>query len=703
MEEQIATELELTENQVEGALELLDAGNTVPFIARYRKEQTGGLDEMQIRAVAAEAESIRSLEERRQTVLDSIEKQGKLTEELREKIEQATTRAELEDLYAPHRPRRMTRAKKGRESGLEPLARMIEAGQDPRSEAEEYRCEQFESADEVLQGARDILAEEMADDPQIRSFLREQAREKGKLVCSKRRGADGDPKYEMYTDFSVAVDKVKPHQVLAIRRGEKEKELSAGLELDDSTLIKRIVRHRVSVDGVARKYYVRAIEDGYERLLHPAIERDVRGDLEAAADEHAIETFAVNLKNLLLQPPMPDTVVLGVDPGLRSGCKLAVIGPTGELLDTGVCYVHDGRREQAVSTIADHVADYDVDLVAIGNGTGSRTTEETVAEALGDVDDVQYAIVNEAGASVYSASEQAREELPELDVSLRGAVSIARRLQDPLAELVKIEPQSIGVGMYQHDVNQAELRSALAAVIEDVVNSVGVDLNSASAVLLERVAGIGPSLAERLVDYRADHGQFESREELKEVRGMGDKTFQQCAGFLRIRAGSEPLDNTGIHPENYRLARAILEEIDAHPGDEDLDEKLEGLRESGRLEQLAEAHGVGALTLADLLEALRAPGRDPRDELEPPELRTDVLTMEDLEAGMSLEGTVRNVVDFGAFVDIGVKEDGLLHISEMADRYIENPHEEVGVGDRIEVKVTSVDPEQGEIGLSRKN
>ncbi len=702
MEKQIAETLDLTVKQVQGALELLDADNTVPFIARYRKEQTGGLDEVQIRQVKAEAESIRKLQQRRQTILESIEEQNKLTDKLRKKIKRATDRSELEDLYAPYRPRRRSRATRAREAGLEPLARAIEEGTAPRKLAEEYICEEFESVDEVLQGARDILAEEMADDPQVRSFLRKQARQKGKLSCSKRRGAEGDPKYKLYTDFSKKLTEVKPHQVLAIRRGEQEKELSANLELNDETMIKRIVRYQVSAEGPARAQHKRAIEDGYQRLLKPAIERDMRRKLEEEADKHAIETFAVNLENLLLQPPMPNTVVLGVDPALRSGCKLAVIGSTGELIETGVCYVHDNRRQQASSKIATLAKQRDVDLVAIGNGTGSRTTEETVAEALEEVEGVQYAIVDEAGASVYSASKLARKELPELDVSLRGAVSIARRLQDPLAELVKIDPQSIGVGMYQHDVDQSELRKKLEAVVEDVVNSVGVDLNSASAALLERVAGLGPKLSERIVEYRQKHGYYETREELKNVRGMGEKTYQQCAGFLRVRDGCEPLDNTGVHPENYGLARALLDELNASPGDEELDRKLAELQEDGWLIELAGAHGVGELSLEQLLSALRAPGRDPRDELDPPELRTDVLNMEDLEEGMKLNGTVRNVVDFGAFVDIGVKEDGLLHISEMADRYIENPHEEVSVGDRVQVRVESVEVEQGEISLSLK-
>jgi uncharacterized protein len=701
MEDRISERLGLTTDQVTGALSLLDEGNTVPFIARYRKEQTGGLDEVQIRDVASEAESIRELENRRQTVLETIEDQDKLTDELREKIETASTKSKLDDLYAPYRPRQMTRATRAREAGLEPVAEVIETGNNPKDIADQYTSDEYETVEDVLQGARDILAEAMSDDPNVRGFLRKKAQEDGRLTCSKRRGADGDPKYETYHDVSVPIDRVKPHQVLAIRRGENEKELSASLSLDDDQLKKRIANHLIDTDGVAAQHHYDAIKDGYDRLLHPAIERDLRGDLEDRADEHAIENFSVNLKNLLLQPPMPDTVILGIDPGQRTGCKLAVIGTNGELLETGQCYVHDQRRDEAVEIIRETVDEFDTDLVAIGNGTAGRETEKVVGEALEDGGNVQYAIVDEAGASVYSASELAREEFPDLDVSYRGAVSIARRLQDPLAELVKIDPQSIGVGMYQHDVNQNDLEDALNAVIEDVVNSVGVDLNSASAPLLSRVAGIGPALAERIVNHRENHGSFNTRRELKDVNGMGAKTYRQCAGFLRIRDGEDPLDNTGIHPENYEVARRILDEIDADPGDPDLSGKLDDLRESGRLATIGDEHDVGDMTLTDLLEALQAPGRDPRDQLDPPDLRTDVLSMEDLKEDMQLQGTVRNVVDFGAFVDIGVKNDGLLHVSEMADRYVDNPHEEVSVGDQVTVSVQNVDPDQGKIALGR--
>lgn len=701
MEEEIAERLGLSTGQVEGALALLDDGNTVPFVARYRKEQTGGLDEVQIRDVADEAESIRKLENRRETILESIEEQGELTDELRQKIESASSQSKLEDLYAPHRPRQVTRATKAREAGLEPVAERIREGKDPEPLAGDHTGEDFETVEEVLGGARDILAEEMADDPDVRSFLRGQARENGRLSCSKRRGADEDPTYENYYDFSAPVDRVKPHQVLAIRRGENEKKLSAKLDLDDESLKKRIANHEIGASGVAAQHHYEAVKDGYDRLLHPAIERDVRGQLEDEADEHAIENFSRNLKNLLLQPPMPDTVILGIDPGQRTGCKLAVIGTTGDLRETGQCYVHDGRREEAGEVIRDFVTEHDADLVAIGNGTASRETEEVVADALTDLEEVQYAIVDEAGASVYSASEQAREEFPDLDVSFRGAASIARRLQDPLAELVKIDPQSIGVGMYQHDVDQKELEKTLNAVVEDVVNSVGVDLNSASAPLLSRVAGIGPTLAERIVEHREEHGAFDAREQLEDVKGMGAKTFQQCAGFLRIRDGHEALDDTGIHPENYELARAILEELDAEPGDDDLPEKISALRSSGRLGDLSADHDTGELTLRDVLDALESPGRDPRDELDPPELRSDALSMDDLKEGMQLEGTVRNVVDFGAFVDVGVKDDGLLHVSELADHYVDNPHEETSVGDRVHVIVDDVDLDEGRIALAR--
>ena len=702
MEKRIAESLGLSVSQVRGTVKLLDDGNTVPFIARYRKEQTGNLDEVQIRDVASKADEIRQLEDRRETILRSVEEQGELTGELKKQILKAATLARLEDLYAPYRPKRLTRGRKAREAGLEPVARAIGEGRDPYSLAPEFRCEEFADEQAVVDGAKDILAEEMADDAEIREYVRDQARRKGQLRCRKRRGAEGDKKYEMYTEFSAPLRRIKPHQVLAIRRGEQEKELSAGLDVDDERLIAWICKQRIHSGGRARQVHREAIEDGYSRLLHPSIERDLRRELEDVADEHAIDVFAVNLKNLLLQPPMPRRVILGIDPGMRTGCKMAVIGPTGQLLDTGHFYIHDGRKREAPDQILKLVRQYDAELVAIGNGTGSRETESAVASALRSVDGVQYAVIDEAGASVYSASDVARREFPDLDVSVRGAVSIARRLQDPLAELVKIDPKSIGVGMYQHDVNQVALQQSLEAVIEDVVNSVGVDLNSASDSLLAQVAGVGPTLARRIVGHRDRKGPFSSRQELEDVSGIGAKTFEQCAGFLRIRKGKEPLDNTSIHPESYELARALLDEARVPLGDRGLEAALRNLRKRGRLQAMAEEHGVGELTLADICDALVEPGRDPRDELDPPKLRSDVLTMKDLREGMRLEGTVRNVVDFGAFVDIGVKQDGLVHVSEMADRFVKNPYDEVSVGDRIEVMILSVDADRGRIGLSMK-
>ncbi len=702
--ERVASRLGLAIKQVQGTLGLLDEGNTVPFIARYRKERTGNLDEVQIRDVAATSQELRQLEERRETILNTIGEQGKLTAELRTKIEQAQTVARLEDLYAPYRPKRQTRGQKAREAGLEPVVEAIWKGRDIDAVAREHRCEVFERTEDVIGGAQDIIAEDIADDADVRERVRAEANKRGRLTCRRRRGGDEDPNYKLYFEFSTPLERAKPHQILAIRRGENEKVLSAGLEIDDDRMTHWISQQKNDArSGRARKLVDEAITDGYKRLIHPAIERDVRRELEEAAEEHAIGVFALNLKNLLLQPPLPGRRILGIDPGYRTGCKMAVVSASGDFETTDMIYVLDGRQQEAPHKVRAAIDKYDIDVVAIGNGTASRETEQAVAEAIGQTDrDVQYAIVDEAGASVYSASDIARHEFPDLDVSIRGAISIARRLQDPLAELVKIDPKSIGVGMYQHDVNQTRLQESLDAVVEDVVNGVGVDLGSASEPLLARVAGIGPTLARRIVKYRTKHGGIDSRKELEKVRGVGAKTFEQCAGFLRIRDGQEPLDQTGIHPENYGLARAILQEAGAKLGEDGLRKRLERLRSSGKLGQLADKHGVGRWTLEDIVDALLRPGRDPREALDPPQLRSDVLKMEDLREGMKLVGTVRNVVDFGAFVDIGVKQDGLVHVSEMADRYVKNPHNFVSVGDQIEVMILSVDKERGRIGLSMK-
>ncbi len=697
MEKRIAMEAGLDPRQVKAALGLLDDGNTVPFIARYRKEATGGLDEVQIRLVEAVAQRVRALEDRRETILGSIREQGVLTKELEAAIRGAGDLTSLEDLYGPYRPRRQTRASKAIEAGLEPVADAIRKDESPWPIAKRHLCEDYPTADAVLEGALDIVAEELARAPESVRFVRETLRKHGKLTVKKRRGADVDPNLEGYYDFASPLDRLRPHQVLAIRRGENEKALSASISVDDDRTVRDLGR-KVTDAKRNRSLMERALREGYDRLLKPGVDRDLRGELDAAADEHAIEVFSVNLRNLLMQSPLPDKIVMAIDPGYRTGCKIAVVDRSGDLLGTAMIYVHDGRSAAAPAEIRKLVQKWDVDVIAIGNGTASSETQEAAARAI-EGTDVRYAVVDEAGASVYSASDVAREEFPDLDVSYRGAVSIARRLQDPLAELVKIDPRSIGVGMYQHDVDQTRLGEAVNSVVVDTVNAVGVDLGTASPSLLTHVSGIGPTLAKRIVEHRREAG-FRRREDLMKVKGIGAKSFEQCAGFLRIRDGEEPLDATAIHPENYEGARAILGAAGARVGDADLASKLERLRASGKLEELAHQHGIGRYTLADILDDLARPGRDPRGDVPPPELKAKQLTMEDLREGMRLSGTVRNVVDFGAFVDIGVKQDGLVHVSKMADRYVKNPYAVVSVGDRVDVTVESVDHKRGRIGLS---
>lgn len=704
IESRLARTLNFDDDQVRAVLSLLDDDNTVPFIARYRKDQTGGLDENDIREIRSEAERLRELESRRSTILETIDEQGELDDELRRAINAAETKTKLEDLYAPYRPKRQTRGKKALEAGLEPVADALVNDGNFRRLASEHPCDTYSTVSEVLDGACDIIAERVADDPDIRQYVRQRASRQGKLVCRKRRGADEDPNFENYYDFRAKVTDVEQHQILAIRRGENEKALSAKLEVGDDAFvnwIKRQVENRPD-GGEARRLVDSAIEDAWNRLLHPRTERHIRAELESEADDHAISVFAVNLKNLLMQPPLPGRAVLGVDPAYRSGCKLAVVDREGRYRGSNKVFVHDDRRDDAVETIQQMIVDRDIDIVAVGNGTASRETEEVVAESISDIDtDVAYAMVDEAGASVYSASDVAQREFPDLDVSIRGAISIARRLQDPLAELVKIDPESIGVGMYQHDVDSNRLSDELEAVVEDVVHSVGIDLNTASRELLAHVSGIGPTLAERIVEYREDHGRFRSRDELNDVSGIGAKTFEQAAGFLRIRNGAEPLDDTSIHPDNYDVARDLLDELNGALGDDDAVGDIDAIRRNTeQVEQIADRNDVGPHTVESVLNALAEPGRDPRQDVDAPELRRDVLTMEDLAEGMQVNGTVRNVVDFGAFVDIGVKEDGLIHVSEMADRYVDNPHEIVGVGDQVDVRVTSINRDRGRIGLS---
>lgn len=696
----IAQQLGLTLGQVQAALDLFAEGCTVPFVARYRKERTGGLDEVQLRDVQKSSERLTQLEQRRQSILSSLAEQGITDKSLIDAVRGAQELVALEDLYAPYRPKRKTRASKAIDAGLEPLLEQLLREADIDKLAKNYICDEFGDVEAVISGVKDIYAERVSDHAQVRDYTRQQLKRRGKLISKKRRGAEENPTFEVYLDFECQLERLRPHQVLALRRGDAEKAISYSFEAEDERILEWIKR-RFNKANKPRviKLLDEAIDDGYRRLLIPAMSRDVWAELEEQADKHAIEVFALNLKNLLLQPPLTHKRVLGVDPGYRTGCKIAVVDEQGQLLTTDMIYIHDSRSKTAQSRLETLIERYKVELVAIGNGTASRETEEVVAAAVRGFKDVQYAMVNEAGASVYSASELARQELPELDVSYRGAVSIARRLQDPLAELVKIDPRSIGVGLYQHDVNQAELERSLSAVVEDVVNAVGVDVNTASAALLTYISGIGPKLAARIVEHRNAQGAYQSRASLKKIKGLGEKTFEQCAGFLRIREGAEVLDNTAIHPENYKLARAILSALSAQPG-ASLAKKLEA--DQRKVEALASAHGVGALTLTDILDDLVKPGRDPREALDAPQLRSDVMGLDDLQEGMRLVGTVRNVVDFGAFVDIGVKQDGLIHISELSNQFVRSPHDVVALGDRVEVVVLSVDHKRGRIALSRR-
>ncbi len=699
----IAAGLAVRPEQVAATISLLDGGNTLPFIARYRKEATGGLDEEQVRQVSAHLARLRALDERRETILSSIREQGQLTPEIAGRIHAAETLAQLEDLYQPYKPKRRTRATLAREKGLQGLAEIIAAqvvtGETLEEIAAPFLNDQVPTIAEALAGARDIVAETISDHAEVRGLAREKARRWGLLIVEKVPEAE-DPRgvYRDYYDLATRVDRLRPHQVLAINRGEAEHVLRVRLEVAERDWRAAVLPfYRPDPRSPLAEQLESAIADAAERLLLPAIERDVRRLLKEEAAEHAIQVFAKNLRALLSQPPVAGHTVLGIDPGFRTGCKVAVVDPTGKVLDTATIYPHEPQRqwEESLKVLKSLVLRHHVSLVAIGNGTASRESENLVAELIRTLPSTRYLVVSEAGASVYSASPLARSELPDLDVSMRGAVSIARRVQDPLAELVKIDPQSIGVGLYQHDVDQKRLAEALAGVVESVVNSVGVDLNTASPALLTHVAGIGPRLAERLVAYRDSHGPFADRAALCDVPGLGPKTYEQAAGFLRIRGGRHPLDTSAIHPESYEIAESLLRRaglsLDTPPAARA--PALERLLRRHPLEQLAEELGTGPLTLGDILEQLVRPGRDPRADLPPPILRRDVLSVDDLQPGMLLRGTVRNVVDFGAFVDIGVKQDGLLHRSRVPAGV------ELHVGDVIEIEILTVEPERGRIAL----
>lgn len=700
----IAGLIQVRETQVAATVALLDDGNTLPFIARYRKEATGGLDEEQIRLVSEHLERLRALEERRAVVLASIEAQGNLTDELRARLAAAETLTAIEDLYQPFRPKRRTRASIARERGLAPLADLILAQQPSRQSAAQIAAPfvggQVPTPEDALAGARDIVAEIISDHPDVRSRTRDKASRWGVVHCARVEGAaDERGVFQTYYQFDVVADRVQPYQVLALNRGESEGVLRVSFQVAERdwrdavrTFFRPDSRSPLAAELVA------AIDDAAERLLLPAIERDVRRLLTERAEEHAIQVFADNLRGLLRQPPLAGRTVLGIDPGFRTGCKVALVDATGKLLATTTIYPHTGGRgrSDSLTTLAKLVVQHGVSLIAIGNGTASRETEQLVADLIHQHNnkELHYLIVNEAGASVYSASPLARAELPELDVSLRGAVSIARRVQDPLAELVKIDPQSIGVGLYQHDVNQTRLRGALAGVVEGVVNHVGVDVNTASPALLAHVSGLGPKLAERIVAFRDENGPFRNRKALRNVPSLGPKAFQQAAGFLRIRDGDTPLDASAIHPESYHVAEAVLRRANLSPATPPAQRQHAlAVVQTQPLEQLAAELGAGVPTLRDVFEQLVRPGRDPRDDMPAPLLRSDVLSLDDLQVGMQLQGTVRNIVDFGAFVDIGVKQDGLLHRSRIPRGAV------LHVGMIVSVEVAQIEQERGRIGL----
>ncbi len=702
----LAQELGQKLEYVENAVALMDEGNTIPFIARYRKEMHGAMDDTTLRSLETRLTYLRNLQARREEVKKSVENQGKLTLELSDAIDAAVTMTEVEDLYRPYKQKRRTRGSMAREKGLEPLAQAIFAqdAQDPAALAAAYVDPEkgINSVEEALQGANDIIAENLSDDPEIRKSLRALVMRRGVFICKACEDVPEDGVYKLYYDFSQPVSRMLDHQIQAINRAEKEDILKVSISLpgnDGPALVCRAaLKPTIHVSAFVRS----AAEDAYERLIFPAIQREVRNALSDRAYEGAIHNFALNLKPLLMQPPVKGFVTMGLDPGYRNGCKVAVVDPTGKVLATSVVYptFSERKKQEAIAVLSGLMKNHAVRHIAIGNGTASRETEAMTIELLRSFPEASYMIVNEAGASVYSASPLAAEEFPEFDVNLRSAVSIARRLQDPLAELVKIDPKAIGVGQYQHDCPQKELDAALGAVVEDCVNAVGVDANTASRSLLQQVSGLTATTAKNLVAYREENGPFTSRAQLKKVPKLGPKAFEQCAGFLRVPESKEVLDNTGVHPESYPAAKALLNLLGCKKG-----ENLSGLAaklEAFGLNQAAAECGVGEPTLLDIVKELSKPGRDPRDELPPPILRKDVLDMKDLKPGMVLTGTVRNVIDFGVFVDVGVHQDGLVHISEVCGHRLRHPSEAVTVGDIVKVVVLNVDEKRHRISLSMK-
>ncbi|MFI2856335.1 Tex family protein [Paenibacillus sp. JSM ZJ436] len=706
---QIAKELQLTLKQVRTTVDLLDEGNTIPFIARYRKEMTGELDENRLRDIEDRTSYLRSLEVRKREVLRIIEEQGKLTEELRGSIVKAVKLQEVEDLYRPYRQKRKTRASVAKEKGLEPLSAWIWSQPkqgDLMTKAAEYMDEEngVHSAEEAIQGAMDILAENIADDASIRAWVRRYTMDHG-MLTSEARDADAESVYENYYSYRELAKKMPPHRILAINRGERESILKVGLDVPADSVHQYMMKQIIQGPSAVSEVLKAVIEDAYKRLIAPSIEREVRGELTEKGENQAISIFAGNLRSLLLQPPVKGRNVLGVDPAYRTGCKLAVVDDTGKLLEVAVTYPTppNNKKREAAAKFTELIHKYEIQLIVIGNGTASRETEQFVAEVIAEAGrpELAYLIVNEAGASVYSASKLAQEEFPDLDVAERSAASIARRVQDPLAELVKIDPKSIGVGQYQHDVSQKHLEESLKAVVESAVNHVGVDVNTASPSLLSYVAGVNGTIAKNIVKFREEHGRFLSRKQLQKVPRLGAKTYEQAVGFMRISDGENTLDRTPIHPESYAVVSRLLKELGVGLDKVGTKELAELLAQQSA-EELAAKLEVGIPTLRDILDSLQRPGRDPREELPLPIFRTDVLKLEDLLPGMELQGTVRNVIDFGAFVDIGIKNDGLVHISQLSGGYVKHPMDVVSVGDNVTVWVLNVDLKKGRVGLTMK-
>lgn len=703
-------EFNLRDEQINNTIKLIDEGNTIPFIARYRKEMTGEMSDVTLRAFYDKLIYLRNLQSRKDDVIRIIEEQGKLTPEIKENVEKANTLQEVEDIYAPYKQKKRTRATIAKEKGLEQLAldilnkNIINIDEESSKYINEGK--EVNSIEDAIKGARDIIAEIVSDDAKIRKYIRELALREGVIVT--RNSTEEKSVYDMYYDYSESVKTIAPHRVLAINRGEKEDFLKVKVEINNEKVINYIINEYVNDRNFKNKeQIVNAIEDSYKRLILPSIEREVRNSLTENAQERAISVFGKNVKSLLLQAPVKDKVVMGFDPAFRTGCKIAVVDKNGKLLDTTTVYPTDPQNkiEESKKELKALIEKYNIDIIAIGNGTASRESEKFVSDMIKEIDrEVQYIIVSEAGASVYSASELANEEHPDINVSLRGAISIARRLQDPLAELVKIDPKSIGVGQYQHDLNQKKLEGVLDGVVEDSVNSVGVDLNTASYSLLEHIAGITKTIAKNIVAYREENGDFTSRAQIKKVKRLGPQAFTQCAGFMRIEGAKNPLDNTGVHPESYDICKNMLDMLGYSLSDveskniTDIDSKVEAIG----IKELSNKLQVGEVTLKDIIAEIKKPGRDPREEGIKPILRTDVLKIEDIKEGMILKGTIRNVVDFGAFVDIGIKNDGLVHKSEMSKGYVKDPMTIVTVGDIVDVKVIGVDMNKKRVALSMK-